>query len=197
MLIHSAFEESESWGAPKTCPPLLASVGKAIEDFGGIQLEEYATIEFPSAVDNALEKQFKGHFSAAERHLQEALELSRHAMFVDRSVIVALECHLSKALTMQHKYKDAEEVLDGVLRKQVATFGLRHPSTLSTRSRLADIYLVSGRLSAARGMYSEVLQGLTALCGEGRHEAQVRCAQVRRKLWDVDEAERKTAARLV
>jgi len=108
----------------------------------------------------------KGDYSSAEQFLREALTMKRR-LFGDQStqVVVPLRT-LGECLTKTTRYDEAEQMFVEAYRIGQDAQGARHPSTIKTAQRLADLYIAWGAAEPGKGYAEKAAEWRAKLPGE-------------------------------
>jgi tetratricopeptide (TPR) repeat protein len=108
-----------------------------------------------------------GDYPAAQRQLERAWEIDRHALGEEHLNTLASMNNLASLYFDQGKFAQAEPLFVKVLEVARRVLGEEHPKTLTSISNLASLYQSQGKLAQAEPLFVKVLEVAPRALGEG------------------------------
>jgi eukaryotic-like serine/threonine-protein kinase len=99
-----------------------------------------------------------GLYPDAQRQLERALDLSRHALGAMDPKAIKTMSRLGRIADLQGRYPEAEALFREALESQRRVLGPEHPDTLISMQGLASVYYSQGKYALAEALHSQTLE---------------------------------------
>ena len=107
-----------------------------------------------------------GDYSAAEPHLQRALEIRTGQLGQDDPSTLASLSQIGRIYVLQGEYENARTALEAALARRIRVLGEEHPDTLESMGLLAELNIYRANFDGAYPLVSKVQQVGERVLGE-------------------------------